>query len=203
MGSAVFTNDMSNDLGTIHSLIEVVEKALDENNLEKAKKGLHLIKQKTVDVAEYLKSTLQLEEDIPVRGFIEENLQTLKETHRLEINIRGKSGFNVMTKKIYLLKFLRNIFKNAAEAKATKMDIHFAETYIVFKDNGSGFDPKVLKNIVGGNISYSTKKATGTGLRAMNLFANSVNTTLDLSNSPLTQSAEIKISLKHLPTTKT
>ena len=81
------------------------------------------------------------------------------------IHLSGLADAVVRGSKYELMRVFQNLFKNALEAGATRLEVRFArrgdQTELTLADNGSGMDAERVKRALHGGF---TSKASGTGL---------------------------------------
>ncbi len=198
MDMTILAHDLNNDVTVLNGLIHVLESALESGNIDLAKEKVKKLKARSRTIITTLKSAMEPIEEIDVKAFYESHKEDMEENYGVCLNIKGKSGFNVYAKRVFFLKFIENVIKNSKEAKATKVDIHVSNQYMVIKDNGAGFNSDILRSFRDDRARVTTKSnGHGIGLQSMKLFAKKINASIDLSNNPISGGAEIRITLKN------
>ncbi len=164
--SAGLAHEIRNPLGAIRGAVDLIEPQSDEQEefleiIQEEVERLDSLVSKFLDFASPV--AVQLEA-VELTEVIDRAWKLIDKTNNVSVDFERKK-MRVVAEKGLMIQVLINIFKNAIEASATRIEVNFIEderfVRVVIRDNGMGMDKDVLENIF---RPFVTTKTKGTGL---------------------------------------
>ncbi len=197
-------HDFNNDLTIINGIIILTEKVLNRGGtIDEVKTLINKLKDKINYIKSDLKDMVSSDQEIDLEKYLIENKKVLEEDFKIEISSKSSGKFPLKTTPGKLNRFVKNVIKNAAEAKATHVDFYMTSNYFLIKDNGNGIPRNILKQI-GQNLRISTKKGRnhGYGIFSLKEFCNKHDLSFQINNSHTSSGAQITIKNNHNSTSR-
>lgn len=175
-------HDLNNQISIIQLQNTLAIKVFDRDPNETIK---HLIKMKTsIDkIQGILQDSMTVDEE--VLKFKEELFShklDFQDVYGLTLTITGDTDIEVRCKKTDIYRVFENIVKNAKEASAKSIIVHFNENGILFSDDGLGLTKDVLEKLNNSEQITTKEKGHGLGTQCIRNFCSDNSFSLQFAN---------------------
>ncbi len=159
--NTIFVHDLNNKMTVLIASIDLIDHAIESNDLDKIKQIMGKVKRYISNTADFVKTSLK--EAVDPRVLACDVIKNIDSKINIEIN-KVQNGTHKI-KQSSFISVMENIVKNAEETtNVTKIRVYITPSSITIFDNGQGFTHDILRSFHDGKHKTTKKNGTGTGL---------------------------------------